>query len=81
MYKCNTDTAILSQILRGNVKKVKSFVERSSFFHDFLIGKASGDGRPMIDKQLADFGRKLQFETGRTSPAHRVSMLNCISIW
>ena len=29
MYKCNTDTAILSQILRGNVKKkseIKSFM-------------------------------------------------------
>ena len=34
------------------------------FFLTFLIGKASGDGRPMIDTQSADFGKKLQFETG-----------------
>ena len=25
MYKCNTDTAILSQILRGNVKKNRKY--------------------------------------------------------
>ena len=61
--------------------KLKVSLNDPPFFMTFLIGKASGDGRPMIDKQSADFGRKLQFETGRTLPAHQVSMLNCISIW
>ena len=81
MFPPILDEALVGRRFLCRNNQVKSFVERSSFFHDFLIGKASGDGRPMIDKHSADFGRKLQFETGRTSPAHRVSMLNCISIW
>ena len=32
MYKCNTDTAILSQILRGNVKKKSEIKSLNSFF-------------------------------------------------
>ena len=51
--------------------KLKVSLNDPPFFMTFLIGKAPGDGRPMIDKQSADFGRKLQFETGRTLPAHR----------
>ena len=32
MYKCNTDTALLSQILRGNVKKKSEIKSLNSFF-------------------------------------------------
>ena len=32
MYKCNTDTDILSQILRGNVKKKSEIRSLNSFF-------------------------------------------------
>ena len=60
--------------------KLKISLNDPPFFMTFPIGKASGDGRPMIDKQSADFGKKIQFKTGRTLSTHRVSMLNCISI-
>ena len=45
------DEALVGRRFLCRNNQVKSFVERSSFFHDFLIGKASGDGRPMIDSR------------------------------
>ena len=59
MFPPILDEALVGRRFLCRNNQVKSFVERSSFFHDFLIGKASGDSRPMIDKQSADFGRKL----------------------
>ena len=44
------DEALVGRRFLCRNNQVKSFVERSSFFHDFLIGKASGDDRQTVGR-------------------------------
>ena len=43
-------------------------------FRGFVIGEASGDGRPMIGRQSADFLKKFYHVIGRRSAKHRASI-------
>ena len=58
--------------------KLKVSLTDPPIFRGFVIGEASGDGRPMIGRQSADnrptFWRFFHHDIGRRSPDHRASI-------
>ena len=54
--------------------KLKVSLTDPPIFLGFVIGEASGDGRPMIGRQSADVLKKLHHDIDRMSPDHRASI-------
>ena len=54
MYKCNTDTAILSQILRGNVKKKKKKKSEIKSLNSFFSTQESESVRKFACHSIKD---------------------------